>query len=70
MQTQRSGAGSAHRDNGFVDARDRAYAEGLRRLAGYTSVAMRLTERQRALMTSDEPFEVVDCSHPAMKVKQ
>lgn len=47
--------------------RDHAFQEGVRRLAGRVSLADLLTDVQRERMSRDDPFELADPEHPAMR---
>lgn len=47
--------------------RDRAFQEGLRRLEGRVSLADLLTDVQRERISRDDPFELADLEHPAMR---
>lgn len=67
MLIARDTVDGTHRGDGFVTTRARAYAEGLMLLAGRVSVAERLTERQRERISRDDPFEVSDPAHRAMR---
>jgi hypothetical protein len=54
-------------DEGRLTTRDRAFREGVRRLERRVSVADLLTDVQRERIARDDPFEVADPAHPAMK---
>lgn len=57
-------------DEGGLTPRDRAFREGVRRLEGRVSVADLLTDVQRERIARDDPFEVADPEHPAMKMDE
>lgn len=60
---------SSHEEDGLT-TRDRAFREGVRRLEGRVSVADLLTDVMRERIALDDPFEVADPEHPAMKMDE
>lgn len=50
-----------------VTTRDQAFQEGYSPLEGRVSLADLLTDVQRERIARDDPFEVADLSHPAMR---
>lgn len=69
MQAQTTYAGGTNRGNGSASVRDRAYAEGLQRLSGRTSLAGHLTARQIDAIANDARFELFDASHSVLQAK-